>query len=639
MEKRLPLAILLCLAFLFVWTQFMGKKAPPTPPANPPEAGAPESGGAGESGASGTAPVARQRPTAPAAPIPESELIRETIQNESVRLTITNIGASIESAELLDYSPHARAKREGPRPLRILVPSSDQLFGLRLDESFSEGVPLGDRKWTLSRTPDGLGVVGELAWERGGEGGAKGKLTKEIRLLGPRGHAASLTIRASLDKSGDSVRTFPCRFNVLVSGGVFQEVDAGVAGTVKSFGTASGGDLREVMLAEVMKRDAEGDDLALSVRTGEQLGVAFGLEGSPRFVADVGSYLGAFWVARDIPDNAIAYMYRVSDLGQPKLNERPDEGDATARTATSVRFEAELQEGAEAKSFTSLYYLGPINGTMIREDLGDGAAAEAAALSLVHDQQLGFARPVGKTVLWALRGLHGITGNWGWAIVLLTFCVRLILFPINRKSQMAMARQAEAMNRVKPKLEVLKKKHGDDARAYAAAQMELMRKEKVPLVPLGGCLPIFLQIPIFFGLFSALRASIELRQAPWLWVEDLSQPDHLIRFAEPIKNYLGFLGSCCSMPQPEKVTGLHILPLLMTAAWVVSSMLAPKPAVSDPQMEQQRKIMMFMPILFGLMMYGYAAGLSLYWLTSSLLGIVESQVIRRFWPVTKPIQQ
>ena len=131
---------------------------------------------------------------------------------------------------------------------------------------------------------------------------------------------------------------------------------------------------------------------------------------------------------------------------------------------------------------------------------------------------------------------ESLTGNWGFAIMLLTFFVRLVLFPVNRRSQISMVRHSEAMGRIKPRLDVLKEKYKDDTKRFLAEQTALLKAEKVPLVPLGGCLPLLLQIPIFYGLFAALRASIELRQAPFLWAPDLSQPDHLVRFATPYPN-------------------------------------------------------------------------------------------------------
>jgi len=266
------------------------------------------------------------------------------------------------------------------------------------------------------------------------------------------------------------------------------------------------------------------------------------------------------------------------------------------------------------------------------EDLTGTAAPWVEEFSRVYGQALGMFAWVGKAVLFLLRQFESLTGSWGFAIVLLTFVVRLCLFPINRRSQIAMVRHSEAMSRIKPKLDVLKEKYKNDSRKFLAEQQALLKAEKVPLVPLGGCLPVLLQIPIFYGLFAALRASIDLRQAPFLWAADLSQPDHMVRFATPLPNPLA--GLCCCAPpgMSDTISGIHLLPILMTVAWFVNQLLMPKPANQDPQLAQQRKMMMFMPVVFGFMMYGYGAGLSLYWLTSSLLGIVESRLIKKWLP-------
>ncbi|MCA9319767.1 MAG: membrane protein insertase YidC, partial [Planctomycetes bacterium] len=193
-----------------------------------------------------------------------------------------------------------------------------------------------------------------------------------------------------------------------------------------------------------------------------------------------------------------------------------------------------------------------------------------------------------------------------------------------RKSQVAMQNHAAKMAKIKPKIEKLQEKYGADRQKIAAEQMKLMKQEGVSMVPLGGCLPMFLQIPVFFGLFSAIRFDIDLRHASFLWCNDLSMPDTVIRLAEP------FAMKCC-IPIPA-IQGLNVLPLLMIAAMFLHQLGMPKSP--DPQMASQQKMMMFMPLMFGVMMYGYAAGLSLYWLSSSLFGIFEQRVIKKLFPIT-----
>jgi YidC/Oxa1 family membrane protein insertase len=196
--------------------------------------------------------------------------------------------------------------------------------------------------------------------------------------------------------------------------------------------------------------------------------------------------------------------------------------------------------------------------------------------------------------------------------------VRGALFPLNRRSQTSMARYQKKMKRVQPRLEEAKKRFADDPKKLREAQARIMQEEGA-FPPLGGCLPIFLQMPVFFGLFSALRVSFDLRQAPFFgWIDDLSRPDQLM--------YIGL-----ELPILPSFEYLNVLPILMVVLWVLQQMGMPKPA--DEQAARMQKMMMFMPILFGVMLYNYAAGLSLYMMTTSGLSIIEQKVIKKVWPL------
>jgi YidC/Oxa1 family membrane protein insertase len=183
-----------------------------------------------------------------------------------------------------------------------------------------------------------------------------------------------------------------------------------------------------------------------------------------------------------------------------------------------------------------------------------------------------------------------------------------------------MARHAAKMKRLQPKIDELKKKHADDPAKLRQAQAELMQKEGA-FPPLGGCLPLFLQFPIFIGLFQALRVSFDLRHAPFFgWIEDLSHPDRLLEIN--LATGLPFIGT---------IQYLNILPPLMVVLWIAQQATMPKPA--DEQAAKMQRMMMFMPAVFGVFLYNYAAGLSLYMITGSLLGIIEQHVIKRMWPI------
>ena len=197
-----------------------------------------------------------------------------------------------------------------------------------------------------------------------------------------------------------------------------------------------------------------------------------------------------------------------------------------------------------------------------------------------------FASPL----FWLLNQLHNIIGNWGWSIIVLTIIVKAVLYPLTNASYRSMAKMRTAA----PKLQAIKEKYGDDRMAQQQAMMQLYKDEKIN--PLGGCLPMLLQIPVFIGLYWALFASVELRQAPWLgWITDLSRADPY-----------------------------YILPLIMAATMFAQTYL--NPPATDPM---QAKMMKIMPLVFSVMFFFFPAGLVLYWVVNNLLTIAQQWHINR----------
>jgi YidC/Oxa1 family membrane protein insertase len=212
-----------------------------------------------------------------------------------------------------------------------------------------------------------------------------------------------------------------------------------------------------------------------------------------------------------------------------------------------------------------------------------------------------------KLFLWMLAAFHRVIPNYGWGIVFLTLLVKVALHPLTRKTQISMYK----MQKLQPKIKDLREKYKHDQKTLGTAQWKLFKEHRVN--PLGGCLPMVLQIPVLIALYNGIAYSIEFRQQPFLgWITDLSRPDTLaaLPFTLPL------LGS-----------QLHVLPLIMVVTWVIQQMTMPKPV--DPQQAQQQKMMMFMPIIFGVMFYSMPSGLVLYWLTNTALGIVEQWWIKK----------
>jgi YidC/Oxa1 family membrane protein insertase len=181
-----------------------------------------------------------------------------------------------------------------------------------------------------------------------------------------------------------------------------------------------------------------------------------------------------------------------------------------------------------------------------------------------------------------------------------------------------MMRYQSKMKRIQPKIDEIKKRYEKDPSKLRQEQALIMQKEGA-FPPLGGCLPPLLQIPVFIGLFRAIGVSFDLRQASFLGlVRDLSLPDQLI----PLHMTLPLLG---------EIHAINVLPPVMVILWVWQQRSMPAP--TDPQAASMHKMMMWMPVLMGVFLYNYAAGLSLYMITSSALAIFETKVIKKFWPI------
>ena len=190
---------------------------------------------------------------------------------------------------------------------------------------------------------------------------------------------------------------------------------------------------------------------------------------------------------------------------------------------------------------------------------------------------------------YVLKPLHDFTGNWGWAIILTVLIIKLILYPLSAKQYQSFAK----MRAIQPRIEALKERYGEDKQKFQMAMMELYKKEKVN--PAAGCLPILITIPIFIALYWMLLESVEMRQAPWIgWIQNLTAPDPYF-----------------------------ILPAVNLAVMYLTQKMTPTPGM-DPM---QKKIMTFMPLVFGVMMAFFPAGLVLYWCTNGILGLAQQYVI------------
>ena len=238
----------------------------------------------------------------------------------------------------------------------------------------------------------------------------------------------------------------------------------------------------------------------------------------------------------------------------------------------------------EEFSSSSVFYSGPEVTSILK--------GVAKGLDLTIDY--GWLWMLSNSLFWLLDNIHKVVQNWGLAIILVTCAIKGAFYKMSESSYISISK----MKKIQPRLEALKKLHGDDREKLGVATRELFLQEKVN--PLGGCLPVVIQIPFFIALYYVLIESVQLRHAPFaLWIQDLSAPDPYF-----------------------------VLPILMGLSMLYQQSLNPKP--EDPI---QEKMMYFFPVFLTVLFSSFPAGLVLYWVTNNLLSIwQQTHVAKRFGP-------
>ena len=266
-----------------------------------------------------------------------------------------------------------------------------------------------------------------------------------------------------------------------------------------------------------------------------------------------------------------------------------ESGANPAVTAGVIVPVATVAPGAKASNVVSLY-AGPQIQSMLEQLAKPAAEGGIGAQGLPLVVDYGWLTIVAAPIFWCLDFIHKLVGNWGWAIVLLTVAIKAIFFPLSAASYKSMAK----MKAIAPRMTALRERCGDDKQKLNMEMMNLYKTEKIN--PLGGCLPIAVQIPVFIALYWALLGAVEMRDAPWiLWIHDLSSQDPY-----------------------------YVLPVIMIATMLIQTKLNPTPP--DPI---QAKMMMLMPFIFGGMFLFFPSGLVLYWVVNNILSIAQQWQITR----------
>ncbi|SDJ14308.1 membrane protein insertase YidC [Lutimaribacter saemankumensis] len=326
-----------------------------------------------------------------------------------------------------------------------------------------------------------------------------------------------------------------------------------------------------------------------------------------------------YWMSTMVPGEGTPVRFSAfHDSGRDIYQTTMRQGTQTLAPGSSVTVTSQLFAGPKEWETIRNYEAGEkleSFGDSLMYGLGMKSALPAGIDGFLDSIDWGWFFFLTKPIFFMLHELHAIIGNMGWAIIALTIIIKALVFPLAYKSYASMAKMKE----LQPKMEELKERAGDDRQKLQQEMMALYKKEKVN--PASGCLPILIQIPIFFSLYKVIFVTLELRHAPFIgWIRDLSAPDPSSLF-----NLFGLMP--WDAPDPQSVLALifiGVLPILLGISMFLQQKLNPAP--TDPT---QKMIFAWMPWVFMFMLGGFASGLVVYWIANNTITFTQQYLIMR----------
>ena len=568
MERNAVLAIAISLLILVLWNEFVIKQyAPPIEPDR--EIAAPTADRADPARPAPRAPAAAPAAAAPAAARPTNPSVDRdrlagrdvTVETDLFRAVFTTAGARLKSLQLLNYDETPDPDSPAQELVHVL-PHSDLPLGVSL-RGGADSLDDSSIEYTVDR--DSLRLSGEETASLtfvGRSGGTT--ITKRFDLSGHR-----YLWSAQVDV--DNPPAFATEIAVTWNGVLEEEAGGYSAATASrnpySYVLALNADQLEHLSRDDIVVDIDSRVPAQERRTGTSFA------GPIEWIGLSGQYFFAGLVVSEgeKTEDAVAWA-----------------GNTDGWVQAMLRFEKEVSS-ANLTIFT-----GPKDIDLL----------DMAGHQLRRALDLGWFTIVALPMLQLIRFLHRFTSNYGIDIILLTVLIKLLFYPLTKKSFQSM----KGMQKLQPKMEKLKELYKDKPDEMNKAVMEMYRKEGVN--PLGGCLPMFLQLPVFIGLYNALLNAVELRHAPFaFWIQDLSAPDRLGDIQLPFVTGAGF----------------PILTLIMGASMLLQQKMTPT-TTADPM---QQRMMMLMPVVFTFMFINFPSGLVLYWLVNNILTIGQQYLINR----------
>jgi YidC/Oxa1 family membrane protein insertase len=557
------------------------------------------------------------------APTEPKDIPDIVVEGRHLNVTFSARGAALKGAVLADQKLSARSKNKGLEILNEIEPGkwTLSLMDFRFDGKKFED--LESRVWKLERNSQGyVGEHGDwtiaystvLGDHRGKEWFPLCKVTKTFRIFEESRHIdCDIEVQNRTERPAGYDYSLRGPAGILLDGppdnpeqGAYVEIKCTLAGRGK--------DEDEPEISFVYAKNAGDED-----ETGRRISYAENL-----WAAVKNRFFMAALIARE-PDQVNKVI--VHPLNQDDRNRRADKDDDQRYQRQNVcpvfyRLERNKQEGTElaagatAEPDSFALYIGPARESLVQayeKELGFKKPVHLH-LSVQYADIFGWRWPridwLASKLLVVFNLINSIIGSYGIAVIILTLLVKLCLHPLQRKMSISMHKMQE----LQPKLKAIDDKYAGQNKPEIRQKKEmekldLMRKEGAN--PAVGCLPVFLQMPIFFALYGTFRYAFEIRQARFLWIEDMALSDRLFEF--------GFW--------PYE---LNLLPLIYMAMTWFQMKRQPKPASSDPQQEMNRKMMQYMPILFGFIFYKMPAGLVLYFAASACFGFMETSYIKRF---------
>jgi YidC/Oxa1 family membrane protein insertase len=529
------------------WQVYNGHKATffpsPTPAASAPAA-------AGSKPADNSVPAANATATAPAAnpaAVPESApaapRTQHTVSTDVLKLVIDSQGAAIVRAELLKHD--ARTPPPKNQPIEPLVL-------LEAEKSYAAQSGLVGNTLPNHTTPMTLTSPATQL--------ADGQDTLELRFESPVLDGVKLVKTYTLKRGAYDIAV---RHEVLNQGAApikpqlyLQLVrDNTTAGSATPFYSTFTGPAVYSNTSKYKK--VEFTDIDKNKAT-------FDKEATDGYVAMVQHYFASAWMLAD-------------GVKRDNYVDRVTVNQAARYRAGTITALADVAPG-QSQALDARLFLGPQDEKLLER--------MAPGLELVKDY--GWLTILAKPLYWLLEKIHGFVSNWGWSIVLLVVLIKAAFYWLNATAYRSMAK----MKAINPRIMEMRERLKSNPQQMQQEMMKIYREEKVN--PLGGCLPIMIQIPVFIALYWVLLSSVEMRNAPWVgWINDLSTPDPYF-----------------------------ILPAVMTLTTLLQTALNPTPP--DPM---QAKLMWFMPLIFSVMFFFFPAGLVLYWITNNILSIAQQWVI------------